>query len=175
MENVEKIEMKKASLWKRFVAYLLDMLVVYLPALLLIKFIVTEQLSDDYISIICCIIVICLYLFAIVYYYIRNGFGEGQSWGKKIMQVKVIKIKDMSDCTKGRSAFRGLVERLIFVTIVFLCCLVGISKDYASVVGFLGSSLLECIMVIVTSDGRRLVDRATGTMVINIEEWIPKK
>ena len=88
-----------------------------------------------------------MYVVAMVYGFIKDGLGNGQSWGKKFMNIRVIKIADSSKCTKGASALRYLI------TLVINCVpLVG--------------CLIEPIMVLSTKDSRRLADKAAGTMVV---------
>lgn len=53
------------------------------------------------------------YFIPIIYMLIKDGIGEGQSFGKKIMRIKVIKVNDLSNCTMGVSVIRNL--RGIFI------------------------------------------------------------
>lgn len=83
-----------------------------------------------------------------VYAFIKDGLGNGQSLGKRVMGLKVVKVENGGKCTIALSALRALVGTLIG----FLPC-----------IGY----FIEPIMVIATDDGRRLADRAAGTMVIS--------
>lgn len=89
------------------------------------------------------------YFIPIIYMLIKDGIGEGQSFGKKIMRIKVIKVNDLSNCTMGVSVIRNLIG--IFIVLI----------------PFVGW-LIEPIMVLVSSDGRRVADRIAGTMVVNV-------
>lgn len=80
---------------------------------------------------------------------IKDGIGEGQSFWKKIMRIKVIKVNDLSNCTMGVSVIRNLIG--IFIVLI----------------PFVGW-LIEPIMVLVSSGGRRVADRIAGTMVVNV-------
>lgn len=87
-------------------------------------------------------------IFSGVYAFVKDGLGNGQSLGKRVMGLKVVKVSDGGKCTIGLSALRALVGNLI----VLLPC-----------IGY----FIEPIMVLATDDGRRLADRAAGTMVIS--------
>ena len=89
------------------------------------------------------------YFIPIIYMLIKDGIGEGQSFGKKIMRIKVIKVNDLSNCTMGVSVIRNLIG--IFIVLI----------------PFVGW-LIEPIMVLVSSGGRRVADRIAGTMVVNV-------
>lgn len=148
---------EKASLKNRFVAYLLDSLIclgLSIPAIIFYS-IGIACISKNYYghsdyseSILFFILAFFLYFVALIYGFIKDGLGEGQSWGKKIMNIKVVKIADNSNCTKIVSALRTLITWLI------------------NIVPLVG--LIEPILVLTTSDGRRLADKVAGTIVVNV-------
>lgn len=153
-----RISMEKASLGSRFVASLLDGLIGFALTIPAIVFCAIgfsnvtynydyyyEDYSKAYGYFVCAFI---LYLIPLTYNFIKDGLGNGQSWGKKAMGLRTIKVNDYSKCTKGVSALRTLVSIVI------------------SMVPFVGW-IIEPIMVLLTSDGRRLADKAAGTMVVN--------
>ena len=152
------ISFKKASLGLRFIASLLDGLicgVLAIPAIILYAIGLSnvtynyDYYYQDYSKARGFFFVaLILYLIPITYAFIKDGLGNGQSWGKKAMGLRTIKVKDYSKCTKGASALRVLVS-----TLVSMIPLVG--------------WFIEPIMVLTTSDGRRLADKAAGTMVVN--------
>ncbi len=151
--------LNKASLGSRFVASLLDGLICAGLSIPAIIFYVIGMAyvshsyygSTDYSgSVFFFFLAFILYIIPLVYIFIKDGLGEGQSWGKKAMEIKVINVSDNSNCTKGTSALRALISWLI------------------NLIPFVGW-LIEPIMVIATSDGRRLADKAAGTMVVNIK------
>ena len=90
-----------------------------------------------------------LYSYHLYYMVIKDGIGKGQCFGKKIMRIKVIKVNDLSNCTMGVSVIRNLIG--IFIVLI----------------PFVGW-LIEPIMVLVSSGGRRVADRIAGTMVVNV-------
>ena len=151
--------LNKASLGSRFVASLLDGLIcagLSIPAVIFYV-IGMANVSHSYYgstdysgSVFFFFLAFILYIIPLVYIFIKDGLGEGQSWGKKAMEIKVINVSDNSNCTKGTSALRALISWLI------------------NLIPFVGW-LIEPIMVIATSDGRRLADKAAGTMVVNIK------
>jgi uncharacterized RDD family membrane protein YckC/predicted nucleic acid-binding Zn ribbon protein len=149
---------QKADLGNRFVASLLDSLIVTglsIPAFIFYSLGIANTVNElygsvDYSgSVFFFLLAVVTYFIPLVYQFIKDGLGEGQSWGKKVMKIKVIKVSDNSNCTKGTSALRALIGLL-------LCC-----------IPFVGW-LIEPIIVLATPDGRRLADKAAGTMVVNV-------
>lgn len=146
---------EKASLGSRFLASLLDGLicgVLAIPAIVLYAIGLSNVThSYDYDNYNKAggyfFFAFILYLIPLTYIFIKDGLGNGQSLGKKAMELRIIKMKDHSKCTKGASALRALVS-----TLVSMIPLVG--------------WIIEPIMVLTTSDGRRLADKAANTMVV---------
>jgi len=141
----------KASLGNRFLASLLDsfiMIGLLTPALLFYFLgIAALASSTTDASILFFIIAVCLYILPFIYSFIKDGLGEGQSWGKKAVGLMVVHLPNNTPCTKGRSALRGLIGFLIsFVPLGWM---------------------IEPIMVLATDDGRRLADRVANTQVID--------
>ena len=148
---------EKASLGSRFLASLLDGLisgVLAIPAIVLYTFGLSNVThnygyDEDYSkNSAYFFLAFVLYLFPLTYAFIKDGLGNGQSWGKKAMGLRIVKVENNSKCTKGASALRALVS-----TLVSMIPLVG--------------WIIEPIVVLTTSDGRRLADKAAGTMVVN--------
>lgn len=151
------VSFEKASLGSRFLASLLDGLicgVLAIPAIVLYAIGLSNATQNyDYYEDYGkanghFLFAFILYLIPLTYTFIKDGLGNGQSWGKKAMGLRIIKVKDCSKCTKGASTLRALVS-----TLVSMIPLVG--------------WIIEPIMVLTTSDGRRLADKAAGTMVVN--------
>ncbi len=152
------ISFKKASLGSRFLASLLDGLIcgiLVIPAIILYVIGLSnvtynyDYYYQDYSKARGFFFVaLILYLIPLTYAFIKDGLGNGQSWGKKAMGIRIIKVKDFSKCTKSTSAIRGLVSMLV---------------SMIPLVGW----IIEPIMVLTTSDGRRLADKVAGTMVVN--------
>lgn len=171
----------KAGLGKRFVAYLLDGLFYTLLAIpsivcFIIAFIniyqaaklyrlenmyydkaFTIELFYDNLGLI--LFGLLLYIFPLIYVFIKDGLGQGQSWGKRIMGLMVVNIETNSPCSKGRSALRALVSGLVVMV------------PYLNFITY----WIEPIMVIVTDDGRKLADMAAKTQVIQLEDYQPQE
>lgn len=151
--------LRKGSLGNRFVAYLLDSILttgLSIPALIVYYMGIAhvDDLTSGYEAItfanlyIYIILGLLLYLIPLVYVFIKDGLRNGQSLGKRAMGLKVVNVDDRTDCTKATSALRALITILIVIV---------------PIVGW----IIEPIMVLATSDGRRLADKAAGTMVVN--------
>jgi uncharacterized RDD family membrane protein YckC len=89
-----------------------------------------------------------LYFVPLVYAFIKDGLGEGQSWGKKAVGLMVVYLPNNSACSKGQSSLRCLIGSLL------------------GIIPFIGW-LIEPIMVLATEDGRRLADKVANTQVID--------
>ena len=74
------------------------------------------------------------YLIPLTYNFIKDGLGQGQSWGKKGLDLMVINLENNSPCDKGKSFVRNLITALV------------------SIIPFIGW-LIEPIMVLATNDG----------------------
>lgn len=151
----------KASLGKRFLAYLLDGLIItvlFLPSLFFLFDFFKEMYLYDYYggysnySGISLLLGILLIMLPFRYALIKDGLGEGQSYGKRAVNIMVININTNEPCTKMNSAGRNIIYSII--------C--GIPY-----IGF----LLEIIMVFANPDGRKLSDLAAGTQVIEVEDF----
>jgi hypothetical protein len=91
------------------------------------------------------------FLFSIIpliYNSIKDGLGQGQSWGKKKLDLMVVNLDNNTPCDKKKSFFRNFISGLVFI------------------IPFVGW-LIESIMVLVTEDGRKLGDKAANTQVID--------
>lgn|GEM_PF-783031 len=151
-ERMNQSGFVKAPLGERILAYILDCLIstaLALPAIFfyVLAFIKIEDGSEATIMI-CFVIALLLYLLPLVYQFIKDGLGEGQSYGKKIMKLKVVSVNDRTNCTKAISCLRTLITYL-------LCC-----------IPFVGW-LIELIVAATDKDGRRLADKVAGTIVID--------
>ncbi|WP_420574721.1 RDD family protein [Kordia sp.] len=148
----------KASLGNRFVASLLDSLIMIglaIPAIIFYIAGIAELDSyrgSEESAIVYFLMAILLYLIPLVYSFIKDGIGNGQSWGKKAVGLMVVYLPDNSPCKYGQSAIRGLVSTLV---------------GFIPFVGW----LIEPIMVLASDDGRRLADKAANTQVIEIRDY----
>lgn len=142
----------KAPNGSRFVAYLLDGLitgVMCIPSVLLWAIGIAS--SNDYYdssSTTCIVFAVLLYVLPLTYFFIKDGF-KGQSLGKRAVGIAVVEVNSGKRCDIGRSALRGLITMLI------------------NVIPLIGS-FIEPIMVLATTDGRRLADKGANTQVIKL-------
>ena len=149
----------KASLGNRFLAMLLDGLVALglaLPSIFCLV-IGIAQISGEYQSksqtgILLTGLGFLMLILPFAYMFIKDGLGQGQSYGKRAMNLIVIDLKTYQPCTKGTSALRHIVSILV-------ACI--------PLVG----SFIEPIMVLVNNDGRKLSDKAANTQVVDTQDY----
>jgi uncharacterized RDD family membrane protein YckC len=145
----------KAPNGKRFLAYLLDtmiIIVLYLPSLYLLydfyyRFLYYHYADYDYQFQGKFLLGLVLLIFPIGYALIKDGIGEGQSYGKRALDLMVVNVSDNRPCTKPNSMGRNLVFSII------------------GGIPYVGA-LLEIIMVFANPEGRKLSDLIAGTQVI---------
>ena len=171
----------KAGLGKRFVAYLLDGLFYTLLAIpSIVCFVIaiinvaqaaklhrseymyydkafTIELFYDNLGLL--LFGLLFFVFPMIYTFIKDGLGQGQSWGKRIMGLMVVNIETNTPCSKGKSALRALISGLVVMVpyLNFITC------------------WIEPLMVIITDDGRKLADMAAKTQVIQVEDYQPQE
>lgn len=148
----------KAPLGKRFLAYLLDGLIItalFLPSLFfLFDFFIgiLDGYYGNYGSERNIFFGAFLMIFPIRYFLIKDGIGEGQSYGKSAVDLMVINVNTNKPCTKMNSAGRNILSNII------------------SSIPYIGY-LIEIIMVFANPEGRKLGDLGAGTQVINKNEY----
>lgn len=155
--NIDNTVRKKASLMNRFLAYIIDALIIVLLSLPSIVFYVValQKSESDYSyystdgasDVVWYVLAIFFYIFPLLYSLLKDGMRNGQSLGKKAMHIRTISINNSEPCSLSKSFIRNFVGGLL------------------SAVPFVGW-LVEPLMVLCTEDGRRLGDRAAETMVI---------
>lgn len=162
----------KAPLFRRFVASFIDGMIFGIPyfiGVILLVMVYPEILVKAYPSIFAdfptepviydpddrtkaILIGLVLLLIGLFYDLMKDGFGRGQSWGKRAMDLMVVDLKTNKPCTKNKSLVRNLI-------------LIGLN-----LVPYIGW-LIEPIAVLADDDGRRLGDKAAGVMVIQTSEY----
>jgi len=142
---------QKASFGERLLASLLDSLIIgalSIPALVFYFLGIAElEDSDSAGTGVYFVLAVILYIIPLVYSFIKDGLGEGQSYGKRALNIKVVYVSDQKNCTKGGSSLRTLITAILS----FFCW---------------AGCIIEPIMVLANGDGRRLADLAAGTIVI---------
>jgi uncharacterized RDD family membrane protein YckC len=147
----------KASLGNRFLASLIDgfiSLLLSIPAIIL--FILGLSSMDSYSggAFVFFFFAVILYLIPLTYNYIKDGLGEGQSFGKRSMGLMVVNLDNNTPCSKGKSFFRNFISSLL------------------SGIPYVGW-MIEPIVALANSEGRKLGDKAANTQVIEKSNFNP--
>lgn len=95
---------------------------------------------------------IILLIVPLGYYLTKDGFNQGQSFGKKRMKLMVVDLTTNSPCTRSSSFLRMLIFLL-------LCIPYGLG------------ALLEPLYAMIQNEGRRLGDYAAKTQVIETSTY----
>ena len=149
------LEYKKASLVNRFVAAIIDNLItagLSIPALYfafsgISDHDYSEDVSGSDTNSFRVILAALFFILPVGYRLIKDGIGNGQSYGKKAMNLKMVCINDHTPCTKGQSIARNLISFIISVLPL--------------------GGLIDIIVILASKDGRRIGDHAAGTQVVD--------
>lgn len=135
----------KASSFTRLIASVLDGLLV--SCAVWVPMLIAEVTYNDLFYFIAIITVI----WALWYGFTKDGRANGQSIGKKAMGLMVVNLNTNSPCTRGRSALRALLW----------------------IIPYIGGliNIIDCIMVLVSDDGRRTGDYLANTQVIAVTSY----
>jgi uncharacterized RDD family membrane protein YckC len=101
------------------------------------------------------------FVWLVIYSLLRDSFGKGQSWGKRLLGLRVIEVKSGTPCGRRASALRnlpGLVTVLLggtATTVLVFCGLV-----------FGLVALVEPLAVMISENRLRIGDRWAGTQVV---------
>ncbi len=90
-------------------------------------------------------------IWSLFYFLLRDGFGRGQSWGKKVCGLMVVNLDDNRPCDKGKSFVRNIILWLLNA--------------------LAGLSIVELILILVHDKGYRLGDMLARTQVIDVEQY----
>ena len=157
-------EYPKAGVGMRLLAYILDGIFSGIPLFILIPTALVPFYSFTAVSsgsgytstapsaaIIAIIIIAAIVTigWSLFYFLFRDGFGAGQSWGKKICGLMVVNLETNNPCDMGKSFLRNIV-------VWFL-----------STAG--GLSVIELIIMLVHERGHRLGDLLAKTQVIDVD------
>lgn len=204
MSDVENNKFQKAYFFKRFLAYLIDIILVSIVATIIALPFRTEsiekvdnqiievtqkalqgkikteayttQLNElayqkaklDGIS------NIIIILISVLNFIVYQGITKGQTIGKKLLKIKIVKING-NELTFNDLIFRNLLNNFIFFDILLaVFALIG-RKPY--IYGYRSINIVETILLIVSvfmiairKDGRSVMDLLTNTMVVKVEE-----
>ncbi|PUZ25803.1 hypothetical protein DCC81_16210 [Chitinophaga parva] len=134
----------RASLWRRFVAYLIDSLifgVLFVPAIVTVA---TENDSNTAASTNLAFVILLLVPF--VYFIGKDSLFRGRSLGKMAMGLMIVDVANQVPCGAGKAIARNLVGfALAFVPL---------------------GSIVDVVLILTDPEGRRLGDRVCRTQVV---------
>jgi uncharacterized RDD family membrane protein YckC len=142
---VMQVNYPKAGLGSRLLAYIVDSFIGCLPMVPGFFFMMSHNTGVEIIGGIWIAITIC---WGIFYGFAKDGFGNGQSYGKKMNGLMVVNLTDNRPCTKGRSCLRILPYFIPYI-----------------------GGIIEIIMVFANERGRRLGDMLASTQVIEVDQY----
>lgn len=164
----ELYEYPKAGVGKRILAYVIDGIISLLPMMIflpvaVIPFIRYSQVQSQFggpyhagpgagMIILLVFAILIGGGWSLFYFLFRDGFGEGQSWGKKVCGLMVVNLDNNRPCDKGKSFLRNIILWVLNA--------------------MAGLSIVELIVFLVHEKGHRLGDMVGRTQVIEIEQYI---
>jgi uncharacterized RDD family membrane protein YckC len=143
-QNVE-IEYETASLGERIGAFLIDLLILFAYVFLIMTTLLQPISRADGDT--AFIILVALMLPALLYDLLCEIFMDGQSFGKKAVKIKVVKI-DGTQPGLGSYILRWLLR---FVEI------------------WTATGVIAVVTILITGKGQRLGDLAAGTTVVRLK------
>jgi uncharacterized RDD family membrane protein YckC len=151
---------KKADIGKRFLAYLLDGLItllLFIPSLILISefFVNLYTYGNSYMGDLAPTKLAFGFILLIIpfsYSLLKDGLGNGQSYGKKALSLMVVNVNSNKPCSKTNSAGRNIMFSII------------------SCVPYIGY-IVEIVMVFANPESRKISDLVAGTQVIDVNEY----
>lgn len=147
--SVGSVVYPKAGLGYRVLAQLVDGVITYLPVVIAFIIYTRTLTAMLYGSMGPYLISIFLLLAGVFwtwfYLLVRDGLGQGQSIGKKIFGLMVVRLEDNQPCTKANSAIRNL---------------------YAIALSF-----IDIIIAMIHEKGQRYGDSRLNTQVIEKQEY----
>ncbi len=160
----------KAPVGKRILAYIVDGIIGTIPLLVLTPLAIIpfyNQMQDsawgggpDTGTIILFILAMLVGgLWAMLYTLLRDGFGKGQSPGKKLCGLMVVRLSDNRPCTKGNSFVRNVFALIIVAFLVWIPVLNALA------------AWAEPIIALAHSQGFRIGDMVAKTQVIDATEY----
>jgi len=138
-----QLEQTPASLGERILARIIDELIIYFYVALLTISLHTFHTSSPFFTVICYL----LYLPAIGYTFLAESMNNGQTLGKYVMKLRVVKTD--GSCPSIGSYFMRWMT--LFIDIYMSC--IGI------------------VFILCTNKRQRIGDLAAGTMVIRINNY----
>ncbi len=155
----------KAALGKRILAYILDLLIGGVPVGIFLIIGLGPLMGQIFsgrspgagsIGFLIALIIVGS-LWALFYSLCRDGFGAGQSWGKKAASLMVVNLESNIPCSLGKSVLRNVFQILISIVLSWIPAL-----------NFLAGGA-EPIIAIIHEKGHRVGDMVAKTQVIEVE------
>ena len=138
---------------RRFLAYFVDGLIASVP-ITIVGVIVSIAIfvsADSYGDPSALVLVLAFgggllgFAWAFGYTLLRDGMGKGQSLGKKMFKLMVVRLDDDQPSTRGNSAVRNLI---------------------GGVLGF-----IDIIVALLGQKGQRVGDKLVNTQVVEVGAW----
>lgn len=110
----------------------------------------------------------------ILYFIVFQFYNNGQTFGKKLMGIKVIN-NDGGKLTFNSMVYRSLIVNSIFVSFINLCCLVFMKSDtyyYLSAATQMVNAIIFIVLIVMVlfrKDGRGIHDVISGTKVVMVK------
>lgn len=110
-------------------------------------------------------------LFIILYFVVFQFYNKGQTFGKRLMKLRVVSVKE-KELTLNQMVYRALIINSIFINLLILASLLFLGRSYyyyaSASLQFLsgGIVLVTLFMILFRKDGRGLHDVVAGTKVI---------
>lgn len=135
----------KAPFGARLVAWIIDSWL--LPGILISPLIAGAVLEDKGLLFLSFFTV----LLTIWYNFSKDGWGEGQSLGKKLVGLMVVNLDTGLPCSKGSSALRAVMWFIPYVSSLVL--------------------LVDFVLALIDEKGRRIGDHLAHTQVVSIYDY----
>ena len=155
---------KKASIMNRILAFTIDSFIISIisiPALVMYQYWLSATGAAIHLYL------YFIFLIPVVWFILgKEGFGEGQSPGKKRFKLMMVHLPSNKPCTKSKSAVRWIISALmVFTPYLF------IENEVIFFSSIIISGLIDPILVISRTDGKRLADFFLDLQVINAGEF----
>ena len=111
---------------------------------------------------------------SLLYYVVYPCYNSGQTFGKKIMKIKITKITD-KDLSMNDLLIRAMVNNSILVNIILVALVMLLSKDLYLSVNSLLSIIQSTILIIsllliaLSKNGQGLHDKLVKTIVVRTD------
>jgi uncharacterized RDD family membrane protein YckC len=162
------LDFEIAPFHKRLLAYIIDfgILVIFLFGMKSLMYEVFQLDRDSNIGVDIIIVTLPMFLYSLLTELLMNG----QTIGKKIMQIRVISLEG-GEPTFGQFILRWITK---FYEWPFLFGYIAASKydiiAYMIVTGFLGIAVI--VVILVNSKNQRLGDIAAGTVIVDAKTFM---